>query len=480
MGELLAGVGRRSVAPPLGIKTAGFYSREGVVAGIDGDLSATVVVLRGAGETVVIAAIDLCMAPQWVVAQWREWMAAAAGTRPANVLVNLSHTHSSGALAMTQPEFAFQRDLLERYRGMLAERLVEATMAAVATLEPARVAAGEGESRVGIQRRETGPDGYVFLGEVPDGPIDPAVGVLRVDRLDGSPIAVMGAYGCHTVVVGPRAQVASPDFPGPMRELVEGALGGTALFLQGGGGDIMPCWGMGHELDNSDASSRIGMMLGGAVVSVAAGLRTHVQRGERVSIPSLLGPGQTMRPLVPITDDPCTYLGARSGTVQLDLVALPTAERAAEIRAERAADLDRALAGGSERAIQIARHFLAWADILVAAVAEDRRTAPMEIQAVRINDIVITGIAAEVFSATTKAIRARSPFPHTIALGYTNGVLCYLPTDDAYPASGWDVADRYRIPDQVFQSYLLPVALDPGSEARITDAVLELVAELAD
>jgi hypothetical protein len=139
--------------------------------------------------------------------------------------------------------------------------------AAIACLEPARIAAGEGESRVGIQRRETGPDGYVFLGEVPDGPIDPAVGVLRVDRLDGSPIAVMGAYGCHTVVVGPRAQVASPDFPGPMRELVEDALGGTAVFLQGGGGDIMPCLGHGSWL-TTRCGARIGMMLGGSVVSV--------------------------------------------------------------------------------------------------------------------------------------------------------------------------------------------------------------------
>ncbi|MFN8622753.1 MAG: hypothetical protein U0869_18615 [Chloroflexota bacterium] len=479
MGELLAGVGRRSIAPPLGIKTAGFYSREGVVTGIDGDLTATVTVLRGLGQTVVLAAIDLCMAPQWVVAEWRTWIASAAATRPEHVLVNLSHTHSSPALIQTQPEFAFQRDLLERYRSFLGERLVEATIAAVAALEPARVRAGEGQSRVGIQRRETGPDGYVFLGEVPDGPIDPAVGVLRIDRLDGSPIAIMGAYGCHTVVVGPRASVASPDFPGPMRELVESAFGGTAVFLQGGGGDIMPCWGMGHELDNSDASRRIGMMLGGQVVSVAAELRSHVQRGERVSIPSLLGPGQTMRPLVPTDDDPCTYLGARSRTVALDLVELPSAEQAAAIRAERAADLESAIASGSERLTQIARHFLAWADILVDAVREGRRTAPMEVQAVRINDIVITGIAAEVFSSTTKAIRERSPFPHTIALGYTNGILCYLPTRDAYPASGWDVADRYRIPDQVFQSYLLPVALDPGSEERITDAVLGLVADLA-
>lgn len=479
MAELLAGVGRRSIAPPLGIKTAGFYSREGVVTGIDGDLNATVLALRSGGETLVIAAIDLCMAPQWVVAEWRSWIASAASTRPECVLVNMSHTHSGAALAMTQPEFAFQRDLLERYRADLAARLVEATIDAIAGLEPARIAAGAGESRLGIQRRETGPDGYVFLGEVPDGPIDPVVGVLRVDRLDGTPIAIAGSYGCHTVVVGPRATVASPDFPGPMREIVEASLGGTALFLQGGGGDIMPCWGMGHELDNSDANRRIGAMLGGIVVAVAASLRTHVKRGDRVSIPSLLGPGQTMRPLVPVDDEPCTFLGARSRAVELDLVPLPTAERAAAILAEREADLEQALAGASERAVTIARHFVAWAQGLVEAVASGRRTAPMEVQVLRINDIVITAIAAEVFSATTRAVRDRSPFSHTIALGYSNGVLCYLPTRDAYPAAGWDAGDRYRIPDMVFQSYLMPVAIDPGSEERIADAVVAMIGELA-
>src|SRR4029450_9379757 len=101
------------------------------------------------------------------------------------------------ALVMTQPEFAFQRDLLERYRVTVAERLVEAAIAAAPGPQPARIAAGAGESRVGIQRRELGADGYVFLGEVPDGAIDPSVAVLRVDRLDGSPIAIAGSYGCH-------------------------------------------------------------------------------------------------------------------------------------------------------------------------------------------------------------------------------------------------------------------------------------------
>jgi hypothetical protein len=185
-----------------------------------------------------------------------------------------------------------------------------------------------------------------------------------------------------------------------------------------------------------------------------------------------------MRPLVPASDAGCSVIDARSRSVMLDLVELPSEERALGLRHERQADLDRAVETGSERAIQIARHFVAWADVLVAAVREGRTTASMEVQAIRIDDVAITGIAAEVFSATTRAIRDGSPAAQTLSLGYTDGVLCYLPTSDAYPPGGWDVADRYRIPDLVFQSYLLPVAIAPDSEERVREAVLGLLAEL--
>jgi hypothetical protein len=148
------------------------------------------------------------------------------------------------------------------------------------------------------------------------------------------------------------------------------------------------------------------------------------------------------------------------------------------LQAERQRDLDAALSSGSERAVQIARHFVAWTDTLVESVATGRTTAAIEVQAIRVNDIVITGIAAEAFSSTTRRIRELSPFATTIPLGYTNGILCYLPPAEAYPPGGWDVADRYRIPDMVFQSYLLPVALAPSSEERVVGAVLDLVDEL--
>jgi hypothetical protein len=211
---------------------------------------------------------------------------------------------------------------------------------------------------------------------------------------------------------------------------------------------------------------------------VASTIRTQVERGDPVNLPSLLGKGVTMRPWVPVTGPTVTALDARSTPVTLDLVPLPDMAEAKRLRAERQVELDAAVAGDSDRARTITRHFMAWADRLIAAVEAGERTRPIEVQAIRVNDIVFTAIAAEVFSATTRAIRDDSPFAHTVALGYSNGVLCYLPTATDHPEGGWDVRDRYRIPDLVFQSYLLPVAIAPDSEERVRAALMGMLREL--
>src|SRR5581483_6360007 len=262
----------------------------------------------------------------------------------------------------------------------------ESAARARASLKLARVAAGWGESAIGINRRELGPDGLVFLGEVPDGETDPAVGVVRVDDLAGQPIATLCSLGCHTVVVGPRDQAASPDFPGPARRVIESTLGGLALFLQACGGDVMPVGGMGYETDCSDANERIGMMLGGEVVKVAAGLRTHLRRGERTTLGSVSS--ISLWPWVPVEDaGQWARLDARSERIWLDFIDLPTLEDAQGILDEKRRLLDAALATGDERQIAPATRFVTWAEALVDACETDRRTIDFEVQALRIDEV---------------------------------------------------------------------------------------------
>src|SRR3989442_61353 len=85
-------------------------------------------------------------------------------------------------------------------------------------IEPA---AGSGSAPIAINRIETLPDGKIILGQNPTGPTDHEVKVVRIDGLDGRPIAAIVNYAAHPVVLGPEPLLVSADYPGVVREIVE-------------------------------------------------------------------------------------------------------------------------------------------------------------------------------------------------------------------------------------------------------------------
>src|SRR5205807_8128594 len=113
-------------------------------------LTATPLVLAETETRVAIGAVGLCIAHPEMVRDWRRQGAEVIGTIEANVLINLSHSHSAPALPGAPPEFAFQADLIDGYYADVVPRIVESAARASAALAPARVAAGHGESQIGI------------------------------------------------------------------------------------------------------------------------------------------------------------------------------------------------------------------------------------------------------------------------------------------------------------------------------------------
>jgi len=474
---LYAGAARRVINPPLGIKTMGFSPREGVVQAIESDLTATALVLSNGNVKVAIVALDLCGLPLTTCSTLRRRIGQAICTPTSHVMLNFNHTHSAPAFPEWVPDTPEQIALQKDYQRDLLGRVVEAATKADQQLQEARLGAGWGECNIGIYRREVGPDGKLFVGEVPEVPIDPAVGVIRVDDLKGRPIATLFSYGCHTVVVGPRSLAASPDFPGPARKLIETSQGGLSLFLQGCGGNIMPKGGIGYEVDCSDASQRIGTILGSEVLKTASTIRTHVRQGERTSLGSLSK--LSFWPWIPVTGDTCTYLGAVDEVVSLDFVDLPTLEVAQQFQNE----WQQALAQVQSRQardweINVTTRFADWADKLVQAIQEERRTLDVAIQAIRVNDVVLATLSVEAFFETGLTIKNQSPFAHTQVLGYSNGLVCYLPRAEDFPPGGWDINERYGVPDLLFQAYSLPVAIHPNSEQRVVERTLKLIQQL--
>ena len=448
------------------------------IQAIESDLTATVLVLGNGDTKVALIGVDLCITSMAEAGRLRAAVADALGTPVSHVLLNLSHVHSSPAL----PEFMAMTDSEEdvpfrtRYEEDLRHRLVEAAVEADARLEPARLGCGWGESRVGVYRRET-RDGRDVLGEVPDHPIDPSVGVIRVDDLDGSPIAVAFRYSAHPVTMGSRSQVASPDYPGPAREVLERNLGGLALFLQGCGGNVNPRVGIGYEVDCRDTKDRVGLELGGEALRIAAGIRTNTRAGERRPLGNV--PNILFTPWEAVEGVTCTHLTAAETTVALEYDTLPSLEKAREILASWQRLREERLRGDAlDWEIRAAQKYEHWATKLVAAVEDGHPTHGLQLQAIRVNDILITAMNMEVFFETGLEIRTRSPLPDTFVLGYTNGCFGYLPRGEDYPEGGWQIDESYAVPDLIPQAWGMPVILHPGSAQRAVEASLELIGGL--
>jgi hypothetical protein len=75
---------------------------------------------------------------------------------------------------------------------------------------------------------------------IPTSPVDLTVAVLRIDEMDGTPLAILVNYACHPVVIMGQLAKYSADYPAVMCKTVEQQFGGKplCLFLQGAAGDV--------------------------------------------------------------------------------------------------------------------------------------------------------------------------------------------------------------------------------------------------
>jgi hypothetical protein len=445
------------------------------IEAIESDLTATALVLSNDQVKLVIIGLDAGWMSLADALANRKRIGDAVGTPASHVMINLSHTHSAPIFPGFGPDAPEDLPDIRAYGKRVFDSLVDVTVDADKQRIPARIGAAFGEAPIGIYRRELKPDGTVALGEDPGVQIDHSVGVIRLDDLDGGVIAILFSYGCHPVTIGPRHPVASSDFPGPARDLVEESLGGISIFLQGCGGNINPFHGIGFEEDCRDTKIRTGLLLGSEVVRVAAGIRTHVRRSaERRPLGTI--PNIFFWAWEPVEGQTPARLAAADAIIPLEFMDLPSLDEAEEINREWKRKLDDTRSNEMEDwEINMARFFTRWSENLVNAVQEGNPPLQTPLQALRINDIVIAGVGVEAFTETGLSAKADSPSAHTLALGYTNGLVCYLPCAKDYPEGGWKITERYPVPDLFIQSYGLPVALSPEAEQAVVKAAGRLI-----
>jgi hypothetical protein len=118
---------------------------------------------------------------------------------------------------------------------------------------------------------------------IPHGPVDPAVGIIRVDDMQGNPRVLIMNYACHPDVAWNNFEI-SADYVGYAVQYTEEAFDRkvNCLFVQGGGGNQAPLFKDGGRKSpddprpsNYDLIDRMGKLLSIEAVKLAKELYPH-------------------------------------------------------------------------------------------------------------------------------------------------------------------------------------------------------------
>jgi hypothetical protein len=185
------------------------------------------------------------------------------------LILAASHTHSG-----PETTYMFGNREDDPYILDLNAHVADAVVRAHAAMVPVRLRVGSSRAELAHNRRARKPDGswtMVFKHDpaVTTGPSDSGLPVIRLDREDGTPLAIAYNFAAHALTIGPNNLLFTADFPGVSSAAIEQRHPGcTALFLNGGAGNQHPRRSMGTDFA---VTQEIGDALAKHVIGAADG-----------------------------------------------------------------------------------------------------------------------------------------------------------------------------------------------------------------
>ena len=387
-GPLQAGVASVDITPEPGLMLWGYSNRTHGAVGTLDPLMAKAVVLRSGDNSLAIVTLDLGRTPEEaVLAKVRDKTRIECGI--SNLFITASHTHHAPSLESTA-------DRPNAYGEKVGQQIAAIICQAARNLQPVKIGVGRGEADLAHNRRKFLKDGRVAMQwrnaeHEPTEPVDREVATIRLDRADGTSLAILFNYACHPVVLGPDNYQYSADYVGPATAFVEDQLKCKCLFLQGGCGNINPYMDK-TPLDQGgiEHMRTMGRVLGEMLVKTAEGTKT-----VEPSHPSLKYEAR----IIPVR-------------VRWDL-------DSPEVRAV------------------LSKAYGPRFDNYIAKTVKNNLLHCTLTTVLIDGDLALVGMPGEIFVQFQTAIKTRSPVRDSFLVGYTNGFYSYFPTLRDAAAGGY-------------------------------------------
>ena len=388
-----AGCGARVITPPVGVSLAGYF-HDRISKSVRDDLHAKALVVEHGGTRIAMVACDLISTDRALADEAKRLIEQQTGIPPTHVLISATHTHTGPE---ARPGGIVPR--AEQWAAELPSRIAEAVAEAAgsmfaATLRPNRTGV-EGLSFNRLWRQKDGSE--VFgrpLGSIgPAGPIDPELIVVGVFDEGGRLRSLLANFALHVDVIGGgTGDFISGDWPGELGRSISSVYGDdvVTVFLQGTCGDInhWPHDPTHLPTGGPKKAVQIGRALAGACMYA-------VERAE-----------------------PLTQLKLDAQLVELPI---PYYTRDAKLMAEIKALKASGNLGDFEK--YLVERTESW--------PHDGQLVDAPIQCLRLGEVAIVGLPAEIFVPIGLEIKHWSPATYTMVAELANALVSfYVPTTD--------------------------------------------------
>lgn len=396
--------------------------------GIFDHLYSRAIVLENGSASAALISVDAGAIPDPVWKGVTQQIEKELGIPATNVLITATHTHSAPG---------------QQGPGYIS-KIVESVKMAKERAVPARVGYGTGVSYINVNRnlfdekRKTWWEGPNY-----DGPSDKTVAVMKFETMTGEPIAVYYNYSMHAVAAGQLDQV-SADAPGTTSKYIEDSFDDkiVALWSSGAAGDQNPIY-FQQTFDLRDIR-----------------IKDYAKRG--IDISNSMPPGgqgldkkdptviKLMNQQKQMIQSMGQFLGEEVMHVMREMerrgsnVPIYGAQKTISCPGRERTDSGRAGNPGSYK---------------------DAAPVEIKLSLLRVGDIAIGGVNAEVFNPIAQRLKKESPSTRTMMATLTNGMARsgYIPNDTAYGMYTFEV---------------LSSRLKPGcAETSIVNGLLDLMGE---
>lgn len=388
-----------------------------------------------------------------------------------NVLVNASHTHPPGRLLCNDSE--------------QVDRTVDAVSRAMKNMIPVKVGSGIGyEDKITMNRALRLKNGQHWSVRhsnpcPPDedvagiAPIDPEIGIIRIDQMDDQPLAVIYNFACHPLFGDVRGAITA-NFPAVASKVIEDNLGNNAmaLFLQGAGGDIIDV--LFKDFDRPRDIKPLGTMLGLSTLKTLRNIQTKdanlkvisekIELPRRTDIPerieslqaeqtelleSLMGTSLNFKTFLPLyikyalnrdypSDYSYSYLQTEK-TGDTELSSMDSFNRTKIDKYLKSIYAMEKLARIQDKIATLKKH-------QAINEASGQPTISAEVQGIKIGNCVLITSPAELLVEVGLNVKKASPYKNTFVVAYSNGYMHYGPPADDYDKGGYEVTECLLAP----------------------------------